>query len=126
MEIITLLLLGRSEVLGKPPTFLENAFAGKIAEPFEIIIGDDLVHAMLVGGYPEMLRRKNQKRRRAWARDYIKAIVERGIRDLKFGDELLVPRIPSGTRIIVGVQQFSADEARYEIVSRAIAATGGS
>ena len=37
MEIITLLPLGRSEILGKPPTFLENALAGKIAKPFEII-----------------------------------------------------------------------------------------
>ncbi len=82
MEIITLLPLGRSEILGKPPTFLENALAGKIAKPFEIIIGDDLVGAVLAGGYPEMLRRKDQKRRRAWARDYIKAIVERDIRDI--------------------------------------------
>jgi uncharacterized protein len=74
MEIITLLPLSRSEVLGKPPTFLENALAGKVAKPSGIIVGDDLVRAVLVGGYSEMLRRKDQKRRRAWARDYIKAI----------------------------------------------------
>jgi uncharacterized protein len=36
MEIITLLPLGRSEVLGRPPTFLQNALAGKVVEPFEI------------------------------------------------------------------------------------------
>ena len=35
MEIITLLPLGRSEILGKPPTFLENAFVGKIAKPLD-------------------------------------------------------------------------------------------
>jgi predicted AAA+ superfamily ATPase len=70
MEIITLLPLGRSETLSKRPTFLENALAGKIVKPFQIIIGDDLVGAVLVGGYPEMLRRKDQKRRRVWARDY--------------------------------------------------------
>src|SRR6202047_413529 len=40
MEIVSLLPLSRAEILGKPPTFLENALAGKIAEPFEIIIGD--------------------------------------------------------------------------------------
>jgi uncharacterized protein len=94
MEIITLLPLGRSEVLGRPPTFLENALAGKVVEPFEIIIGDDLVRTVLVGGYPEMLRRKNQKRRRAWARDYIKAIVERDIRDIADLDKLAqMPRL---------------------------------
>ena len=94
MEIITLLPLGRSEILGKPSTFLENALACKIAKPFEIIIGDDLVGTVLVGGYPEMLRRKDQKRRRAWARDYIKAIVERDIRDIADLDRLAqMPRL---------------------------------
>ena len=94
MEIITLLPLGRSEILGRPPTFLKHALVGKIAKPFEVIIGDDLVRAVLVGGYPEMLRRKNQTRRRAWARDYIKAIVERDIRDIADLDKLAhMPRL---------------------------------
>jgi uncharacterized protein len=94
MEIITLLPLGRSEILRRPPTFLENALAGKVVEPFEIIIGDDLVRTVLVGGYPEMLRRKNQKRRKAWARDYIRAIVERDIRDIADLDKLAqMPRL---------------------------------
>jgi predicted AAA+ superfamily ATPase len=94
MEIITLLPLGRSETLSKRPTFLENALAGKIVKPFQIIIGDDLVGAVLVGGYPEMLRRKDQKRRRVWARDYVKAIVERDIRDIADLDKLAqMPRL---------------------------------
>ena len=82
MEIITLLPLARSEILGNTPTFLENALAGKLIKPIELVLGDDLVRTVLVGGYPEMLRRKDQKRRRAWARDYVKAIVERDIRDI--------------------------------------------
>jgi predicted AAA+ superfamily ATPase len=94
MEIISLLPLSRSEILGKPPTFLKNALVGKIPKTFEIIIGDDLIRAALVGGYPEMLRRKDQKRRRAWARDYIKAIVERDIRDIADLDKLAqMPRL---------------------------------
>lgn len=94
MEIITLLPLGRSEILGKPATFLGNALAGKIAKPLEIVIGADLVNAVLVGGYPEMLRRKDQKRRRAWARDYVKAVVERDIRDIADLDKLgQMPRL---------------------------------
>jgi hypothetical protein len=67
---------------------------GKIAKPLEFIIGDELVRAVLVGGYPEMLRRKNQERRRAWARDYIKAIVERDIRDIADLEKLVqMPRL---------------------------------
>lgn len=88
LEIITLLPLAHSEILGRTPTFLENALVGKIAKPFEVVIGDDLVKMMLVGGYPEMLRRNDQKRRRTWARDYIKAIVERDIRDIADVDKL--------------------------------------
>lgn len=94
MEIITLLPLGRSEILSKPPTFLKNALVGEIAKPFEAIVSDDLIRAVLVGGYPEMLRREDQKRRRAWARNYIKAIVERDIRDIADLDKLAqMPRL---------------------------------
>ena len=69
MEIVTLLSLGRSEVLGEPRTFLGDALAGKTAKPMATIVGDEPVHAVLLGGHPEMLRRKDQKRPRAWARD---------------------------------------------------------
>jgi len=94
METITLLPLGRSEILRKSSTFLEKALVGKVANSPEIFIGEDLVGAVLVGGYPEMLRRKEGKRRRAWARDYIKAIVERDIRDIADLDKLAqMPRL---------------------------------
>ncbi len=50
MEIITLLPLGRSEVLGKPPTFLEDALAGKTAKPMETIVGDEVrINSSLFG-----------------------------------------------------------------------------
>jgi predicted AAA+ superfamily ATPase len=94
METITLLPLGRSEILRKSSTFLEKALVGKVANSPEIFIGEDLVGAVLVGGYPEMLRRKEGKRRRAWAREYIKAIVERDIRDIADLDKLVqMPRL---------------------------------
>lgn len=82
MEIVTLLPLSRAEILGRKPTFLEKAFAGKLSKATEIMIGQDLVHAVLIGGYPEMLQRKDPKRRRAWARDYVNAIVQRDVRDI--------------------------------------------
>jgi uncharacterized protein len=82
MEIVGLLPLSRAEVLGKKPNFLRAAFDGKLGKPGELIIGDDLVEAVLIGGYPEMLRRKDPKRRQAWARDYIRAIVQRDVREI--------------------------------------------
>lgn len=44
--------------------------------------GEDLVQAVLSGGYPEMLRRKDPKRRQTWARNYIRAIVQRDVREV--------------------------------------------
>ena len=82
MEIVDLLPLSRAEIQGIKPTFLEKAFAGRLAKPPETMIGDDLVRAVLVGGYPEMLRREDAKRRQAWARDYVKAIMQRDVRDV--------------------------------------------
>jgi predicted AAA+ superfamily ATPase len=86
MEILTLLPLSQAEMAGTRPTFLARAFAGKAmkpdrSKPGTALRGDKLVEAVLAGGYPEMLRRE-EKRRRAWARDYVKAIVQRDVRDI--------------------------------------------
>jgi predicted AAA+ superfamily ATPase len=57
-------------------------------------VGDLLVHAVLVGGYPEMLRREDARRRQAWARDYVKAIVQRDVRDIAEVEKLdQLPRL---------------------------------
>lgn len=89
LEIVPLLPLSRAEVLGRKPTFLEKAFAGKLAKATEMMIGQDLVHAVLNGGYPEMLQRKDPKRRRAWARDYVTSIIQRDVRDIAQVEKLV-------------------------------------
>jgi hypothetical protein len=82
MEIVNLLPLSQAEIHRRKPTFLKAAFQGKLGKAGETLIGRDLVDAVLIGGFPEMLRRKNAERRRAWARDYIRAIVQRDVRDI--------------------------------------------
>lgn len=82
MEIVTLLPISRAEIAGKKPSFLAAAFNGKVARLRSALIGDDLVQAVLVGGYPEMLHRPDPRRRQAWARDYVNAIVQRDVRDI--------------------------------------------
>jgi predicted AAA+ superfamily ATPase len=82
MEIITLLPFSRAELAGKKPAFLSSAFAGDVIKPHSLKIGDDLMQAVLVGGYPEMLRRDDARRRQTWARDYVRAIVQRDVRDI--------------------------------------------
>lgn len=82
MEVVTLLPLSRAEILGRRPTFLKSAFAGKLVKPLEKMMGADLVRAVLIGGFPEMLERAQPQRRSAWARSYIRAIVQRDVREI--------------------------------------------
>ena len=82
MEVVTLLPLARAETRERRPTFLRKAFAGTLATPPEELIGHDLVRTVLTGGFPEMLRRTEAARRRAWARDYVRALIQRDVRDI--------------------------------------------
>lgn len=82
METVSLMPLSHAEIKGKRPNFLNLAFTGKLPKSSEVMIGNDLVHAVLVGGYPEMLRREDPRRRQVWARDYVRAIVQRDVRDI--------------------------------------------
>jgi uncharacterized protein len=83
MEIVTLLPLSRAEIVGHRPTFLKNALAGKLVKsPGKKLLGGELVQAVLTGGYPEMLQRATSQRRSAWARSYLRAIVQRDMREI--------------------------------------------
>jgi hypothetical protein len=88
MEVVTLLPLSLAEMRGTKPSFLQNAFAGKIGKTSDLLVGDDLTSAVLTGGYPEMLSRNDPKRRQAWAREYVRAIVQRDVRDIAEVDKL--------------------------------------
>lgn len=82
MEIVNLFPLAQAEIHGQKPSFLKAAFEGKPCKPGKLLLGSDLVETVLVGGYPEMLRRSRIDRRQAWARDYIRAIVQRDVKDI--------------------------------------------
>lgn len=88
MEIVTLLPLAQAEIRDSGSTFLNRAFTGQVAAPQVKALGKDLVEIVLIGGYPEMLGRSDPRRRSAWARDYIRAIVERDVRDITEIDKL--------------------------------------
>src|SRR5207253_65670 len=94
MEIVNLMPISRAEIRGKKPDFLKAAFDGNLRKPPGPMIGEDLVQAVLIGGYPEMLRREDPKRRQTWARDYIRAIVQRDVREVADVEKLdQMPRL---------------------------------
>jgi uncharacterized protein len=94
MEIVNLLPLSQAEIHRRKPRFLRAAFDGKTGRCGDAMTGRQLVDAVLIGGYPEMLRRKQLERRRAWARDYVRAIVQRDVRDIAEVEKLAqMPRL---------------------------------
>ncbi|WP_254701490.1 ATP-binding protein [Neorhizobium galegae] len=81
MEVVQLLPLAQSEIRTAGGSFLVDAFRNE-AKAGQPIVGDDLVAAVLAGGYPEALGRKTLNRRQDWYGDYIQAIVQRDVRDV--------------------------------------------
>jgi predicted AAA+ superfamily ATPase len=82
MAVVELLPLSRAEMGASRPHFLEKTLEGEVPAPDEVIIGGELVNAVLVGGFPEMLRRTDPLRRRAWGRDYLNTLVRRDVADI--------------------------------------------
>lgn len=88
MEILTLLPLSLSEIERRDPMFFEYAL--NQSWPLHTTSKKiDCISQALSGGYPEMLTRSEPNRRSAWARSYIKAIVERDVKDISNIEKLL-------------------------------------
>lgn len=96
MEIVRLLPLSQAEILGRKSGFIDRAFSGQAPVADHMILGNDLVQAVLSGGYPEALGRKRWARKQDWYHDYIDAIVQRDVRDLAQIEQLaIMPRLLS-------------------------------
>ncbi|MCX6932750.1 MAG: ATP-binding protein [Verrucomicrobia bacterium] len=94
MATLDLLPLSPAEVRGTPSRFLDEAFKGRAPQSRVNITGADLVATVLAGGYPEALRRATPARRQQWHLDYVRAIVQRDVRDLAQIDRLgQMPRL---------------------------------
>ncbi|HZZ56723.1 MAG TPA: ATP-binding protein [Opitutaceae bacterium] len=94
MSILDLLPLSVAEIQRRPSRFLADAFQGRVHPPANPIQGEELVACATTGGYPEALQRPSWRRRSDWCRDYLRAIVERDVRDIANIEHLqLMPRL---------------------------------
>ena len=82
METLSLLPLSQSEIEGQSTNWLDTVFAGQLPQPVAFTGTSDLVERVVRGGYPEALSRATAKRRTAWARQYLDAILARDVRDI--------------------------------------------
>lgn len=82
METLLLLPLSQSEIEGRAVNWLDSVFAGQIPTPATVDNRNNLIERVLHGGYPEAMTRTTARRRIAWCRQYIDAIIQRDVRDV--------------------------------------------
>lgn len=94
MEIVRLHPLSEVEISRHHPGFLDRIFSGEFKVAQHKRLGPMLADLVVRGGYPEAVRRDTARGRRAWARNYLAAIVRRDVRDLARIQRLdILPRL---------------------------------
>jgi uncharacterized protein len=88
MESLTLLPLSQCEIRHSAVNWLDSVFTGEFPKVSTPVIGEELVEVVLAGGYPEAVSRPTVRRRTAWSRQYIDAIIQRDVRDVAGIDKL--------------------------------------
>lgn len=88
METLSLLPLSQSEISGHSANWLDRVFADHLPQKGSAARDEELVRRVLRGGYPQALTRSTDRRRTAWARQYLAAMVERDVRDIANIDKL--------------------------------------
>ena len=108
METITLLPLSQSELFGNTANWIDAAFAGRLLNVAMPVVGAALVEAVLRGGYPEAISRRDSRRRVVWIRQYIDAIIQRDVLDVASIDKL--DQLP---RFLRSLAQVSGQMCNY-------------
>lgn len=82
-ERVPLWPLSQGELLGRRESFIDDLFAGRVAQLANTPVGRPAIaEALTAGGYPEALARREPRRRGRWFEEYIAMTLERDVRDL--------------------------------------------
>jgi uncharacterized protein len=82
MEILRLFPLAQTELGRRKSSFFDALFGGTFKTRRTERLMSQLAERIVAGGYPAALARTSHRRRAAWYRDYLEAIVQRDVRDL--------------------------------------------
>jgi len=82
MQIERLHPLAQGELVRCAPAFLDALFARRFPVRRAERLAGNLAARLAAGGYPAALRRPAGRRRTAWYRDYLEALVQRDVMDL--------------------------------------------
>ena len=82
-ERVPLWPFSQGELLGRRESFIDDLFAGRVAQIANAPVGRPAIaKALTTGGYPEALARQEPRRRGRWFEEYIAMTLERDVRDL--------------------------------------------
>lgn len=82
MEILRLHPLAQCELARRAPVFLDSLFAARFGTRQCERLAGVLFDRIVAGGYPAALARSAGRRRTAWYRDYVDALIQRDVHDL--------------------------------------------
>ena len=82
MQILRLHPLAQCELARRAPAFLDVLFRRGFKTRQTERLAGQLAERIAAGGYPAALARPTDRRRAAWYRDYLEALVQRDVRDL--------------------------------------------
>lgn len=119
METLMLLPLSQSEIENRPENWIDRIFSSDILTTDHPELGNKLIERVLRGGYPETVARPTEKRRAAWARQYIDAIIQRDVRDVAEIDKL--DRLP---RFLRALAQTAGQMCNYSEIGSQVGLDG--
>ncbi|WP_447969528.1 ATP-binding protein [Nitrospira sp. M1] len=82
LELLRLHPLAQCELGRKEADFLYTLFTADFKTRRSKRLGSELSQRITSGGYPATLARSTERRRAAWYRDYLDALIQRDVRDL--------------------------------------------
>ena len=88
LEILTMLPLAGCEMQSSSGKWLDSVFDGRVPKTSRPEVGSKLVEKVLRGGYPDAISRATPRRRTAWAKQYIDALIQRDVREIANIDKL--------------------------------------
>ncbi|MBR9978186.1 MAG: ATP-binding protein [Bacteroidetes bacterium] len=83
MEVLRLGPLTQAEItrLTSPPLFLDAIFGASPHPQHLKRQGDELIRRVVTGGFPPVVLRSSERRRRVWLEQYSEALVQKDVRD---------------------------------------------
>jgi len=103
METLHLLPLAQSEIGRKQSHWVDAMFAGELPRSAKAATPLALQEIVLAGGYPEAIARETPRRRAAWARQYIDALIQRDVREIADIHKLdVLPRLLAALAQVAG------------------------